>query len=100
MMTHFSLRSIGFALAIVAFAATQAHPQDPPTEDFDVRDEMIPMRDGIKLHTKIYIPKDRRENLPIIMNRTPYGVARAGRHFQTYFKALADEGYIFAFQDI
>ena len=35
---------------------------------------MIPMRDGVKLHTVIFTPKDQKEKLPFLMLRTPYGV--------------------------
>lgn len=67
---------------------------------FDIRDVMIPARDGVKLHTKIYTPKDAAGPLPIVMRRTPYGIEGAAGNFVSYFKELADEGYIFVFQDI
>src|SRR5262249_43870256 len=89
------------AVLILAPLAASAHPQDDLEEEsFAVSDAMIPMRGGVRRHTKIFTPKDRREGLPIIMNRTPYGVGKAARKFVTYLKALADEGYIFVFQDI
>jgi putative CocE/NonD family hydrolase len=69
-------------------------------ERFRSADVMIPMRDGIRLHTKIFTPKEQDGPLPIILKRTPYGVEGAAGNFVTYLKALADEGYIFAFQDI
>jgi uncharacterized protein len=77
-----------------------AHPQAPIGERFNVSDVMIPMRDGVRLHTKIFTPADPRDPLPIVLSRTPYGVEGAAGKFTTYLKALADEGYIFAFQDI
>ena len=61
---------------------------------------MIPMRDGIKLHTAIYVPKSRSEALPMLFIRTPYGIGGAGRNFQGSYQELADDGYIFVFQDI
>lgn len=61
---------------------------------------MIPMRDGVKLHTLIFSPKNQRENLPFIMARTPYGIANSAGVFGTSYAELADEGYIFVFQDI
>src|SRR5262249_7602419 len=48
----------------------------------------------------IFTPKDQRESLPIVMRRTPYGVEGSASAFTAYMKALADEGYIFVFQDI
>ena len=35
---------------------------------------MIPMRDGPRLHTKIFVPKNQSGPLPIILKRTPYGI--------------------------
>jgi uncharacterized protein len=61
---------------------------------------MIPMRDGLKLHTRIFRPKDQQQDLPIIFLRTPYGIAASERNFVSYLKALAEEGYLFVFQDI
>ncbi|MEO7996435.1 MAG: CocE/NonD family hydrolase [Gemmatimonadaceae bacterium] len=61
---------------------------------------MIPMRDGVKLHTLIFTPKNQRENLPFIMARTPYGIAGSAAVFGVSYAELADEGYIFVFQDI
>ncbi|MCB1018871.1 MAG: CocE/NonD family hydrolase, partial [Acidobacteria bacterium] len=61
---------------------------------------MIPMRDGVRLHTKIFTPKDHTGPLPFIMLRTPYGVTNPANNFVTYLEALAEDGYIFVFQDI
>lgn len=43
-----------------------------PLDDFVLREEMIPMRDGTRLYTIVMIPKDRSGDLPILMFRTPY----------------------------
>ncbi len=67
---------------------------------FVVSDAMIPMRDGVRLHTKIFTPKDAGGPLPILLQRTPYGVEESEKQFTTYLKALAEDGYVFAFQDI
>ncbi len=91
-------------LALVAMglflAAARAQTAADVLSRFDRTEAMIPTRDGVRLHTLIYAPKDSREPLPLIMLRTPYGVdARAGRAFEGYFKDLVAEGYIFVFQD-
>ena len=62
---------------------------------------MIPTRNGAKLYTRIFVPKDAKEPLPILLLRTPYGIdGRAERQFKTYLRELVDDGYIFVFQDI
>ena len=74
--------------------------ENKPADRFLVSDVMVPMRDGVRLHTKIFSPRDQTGPLPFIMKRTPYGVNGAASSFVTYMEALAEEGYIFVFQDI
>jgi putative CocE/NonD family hydrolase len=73
-------------------------------EHYTKIERMIPMRDGVKLFTAIYIPKDRREKYPILLNRTPYTVNPYGedryRAALGPSQAFVREGYIFAYQDI
>ena len=78
----------------------QTNPPDPP-DGFEKIEQMIPMRDGVKLHTIIYTPKSHSEPLPILLNRTPYGIDGTYRAFPSgILKELIDDGFIFAFQDI
>ncbi len=67
---------------------------------------MIPMRDGIKLFTTIYAPKDQSESHPILLTRTPYSCAPYGagifnsgfwRGPRSYF---FKENYIYVLQDV
>jgi uncharacterized protein len=88
-------------LSLLALTPAVALLQNTQTANpFVVRDVMIPMRDGVRLHTKIFTPAAQAEPLPIIMKRTPYGVEGSDGNFVSYLKALADEGYIFVFQDL
>ena len=61
---------------------------------------MVPMRDGIRLHTLLFIPKVRAGDVPMIVTRTPYGITGAARTLAGSYAELAAEGYAFAFQDI
>jgi len=63
---------------------------------------MIPMRDGVKLHTLIFAPAQATTKLPFLIERSPYGFdnGRGERTLATRYKELADEGFIFVFQDI
>ncbi len=67
---------------------------------FETTEAMVSMRDGVKLHTLVFSPKGARGNLPILFLRTPYGIDNRTGMFQTSLKELADDGYLFAFQDI
>jgi uncharacterized protein len=83
--------------------AAQENKRPDLAELFDKREVMIPVRDGVKLHTEIYTPKNVREPLPFLMDRTPYGVSAAnkGMSNELYrYQNLFADGYIFVFQDI
>src|ERR1035438_6946413 len=76
--------------------------------DYLKREVMIPMRDGVKLHTVIVVPKDAR-NAPILLTRTPYEASkRTDRKSSPHMLATlpqSDEvfvagGYIRVFQDV
>src|SRR2546430_17227135 len=88
-----------FFLSSFPLRAKTTQPPDPPA-GFDKIEQMIPMRDGVKLHTIIYAPKSHREPLPILFNRTPYGIDNIYRGFPGSLQELIEEGFIFAFQDI
>jgi len=61
---------------------------------------MIPVRDGIRLHTVIFTPRDAHEPLPVLLERTPYGAAAEEKDLLARYPHLIADGYIFAFQDI
>ena len=64
----------------------------------------IPMRDGVKLFTSVYVPKDTSERWPILFDRTPYSVAPYGEdNYRTNLgpsELFAKEKYIFVYQDV
>ena len=70
---------------------------------FGKTEVMIPARDGTKLHTEIYAPKNQKEHLPIVLERTPYGLNDDEKGFSgklaRYVEMIPDD-YIFVFQDI
>ena len=62
------------------------------------------MRDGVKLFTSIYTPKDSTVKHPVIFIRTPYGAERGGKdrynsYLITYYRFIK-ENYIIVFQDV
>ena len=70
---------------------------------FNKQDVMIPTRDGTKLHTEIYTPKNHEGPLPFIFERTPYGLNDDEKVYTKKFgiyDELVKEGLIFVFQDI
>src|SRR5579863_6988284 len=72
-----------------------------PDDKYNRQEVMIPMRDGVKLHTVIFTPKNQSEKLPFLITRTPYGVNdNPSPEKIGYIKDMADEGYLFVAQDI
>lgn len=79
-------------------------------ETFDIKanytkmEYMIPMRDGIKLFTQVYTPKDENQKYPFLIFRTPYSIGNYG--IDNYRRVLgpnyiyAKEGFIFVYQDV
>jgi putative CocE/NonD family hydrolase len=116
-----------FTLATAADAGTSPPPQpmypDYPSEtpdkftsvtdsyDYQWREEMIPMRDGVKLHTVIIVPKGAR-HAGLLLTRTPYGATELVTHslsghlgpmLQGYDNAtdvVLEDGYIRVMQDV
>jgi putative CocE/NonD family hydrolase len=64
----------------------------------------IPMRDGKRLFTAVYVPKDTAQKYPFLMTRTPYTVRPYGvDQYKTDLgpsPVFGKEGYIFVYQDV
>jgi uncharacterized protein len=91
----------------IQFVYSQGTPQDSAwiRDNYFKTETYIPMRDGVKLFTTIYAPKDSTEKHPILMTRTPYSCAPYGkdkwRNFHTgYLRYYLREGYIIVSQDV
>lgn len=98
-----------FLLILFSFLASQAQPPENELskyirENYTKREVLIPARDGVKLFTAIYEPKDKSQKYPILLNRTPYTVAPYGAdRFKGALgpsELYAREGYIFVYQDV
>jgi putative CocE/NonD family hydrolase len=97
-----------FAIVLLFNLTARALPQlagaDEVRAHYTKLEAQITMRDGVKLFTSIYMPKDLSQKYPILMQRTPYGVAPYGAEA---FKIslgpsplFQKEGYIFVYQDV
>jgi uncharacterized protein len=74
-------------------------------EHYNKHEYMIPMRDGVKLFTAVYTPKDTTKDYPVLMNRTPYSSAPYGENMYPPFVGSQAEkfyrgGYIMVSQDV
>jgi uncharacterized protein len=90
-------------LALVA-AGTGQEPsiQEQPAKPlFTLQEVMIPVRDGVHLQTAILTPLGQKESLPILFQRTPYGVPdKPYAKMPSYLKELMQDGYILVVQNL
>ncbi|MGH9801404.1 MAG: CocE/NonD family hydrolase, partial [Blastocatellia bacterium] len=97
-------------LLIPAALLSNTLPASSAQEAFSIKDNytkheyQIAMRDGVKLFTSVYVPKDASQKYPMIMQRTPYSVAPYGAEaYRTQLgpsPLFAKEGFIFVYQDV
>lgn len=95
---------VSFMTVFCMISASQGFAQENTIEErYSKQSRMIPMRDGVRLYTEVYLPSHSESTAPIIFLRTPYGVKNSQGGFTGYFRStfreLAKEGYIFAVQD-
>jgi hypothetical protein len=88
------------AATALALTCTCALAQPFTRADYAHSSFDIPMRDGVKLHLEIHAPKASAAALPFLLVRTPYGADANGNSLNGSYRELAEEGYIFVFQDI
>jgi putative CocE/NonD family hydrolase len=105
------IRRLWIVLSCAAVLINSAIAQNrPETPEFDVKahytkyEYRIPMRDGARLFTSIYVPKDTSHSYPFLIDRTPYSVGPYGTDlYRTRLGPSPDfdkSGYIFVFQDV
>ena len=99
------MRLLAALLALAAPIALGAQTPPPAAADrsaFTFQEVMVPMRDGARLQTVIMRPRGRTGPLPILLQRTPYGVPAEAlpSAFVERYRSLVDDGYIFVFQSM
>jgi putative CocE/NonD family hydrolase len=101
--------ALGSGLLVLAGIARAQEPPKEEKEDYAKThytkyEYRIPMRDGKRLFTSVYVPKDASQPYPILMDRTPYDVAPYGEDQYKKHLGPSDEfekaGYVFVYQDV
>jgi len=107
-MTLHTRKLVGFLLFAEILIASAVAPQVPTIQPkykpqkFNWQEVMIPVRDGVRLQTVIFTPKQAGGHLPFLILRTPYGVPENEGWFDEWdsFDELIADGYIFVIQNI
>lgn len=98
------LFTLSLLLLLINFLRAQEVNETYIKAHYDKIEEYIPMRDGTKLFTSIYVPKNNSTKYPILLNRTPYTVAPYGidkyKKSLGNFDEMAIASYIFVYQDV
>ena len=102
------LRLLFFAVIVFPVLAFAQAPDKPKPYDIKAHytkyEYRIPMRDGAKLFTAVYVPKDTSQTYPFLVSRTPYSVSPYGEdQYRTRLgpsEKFERAGYIFVFQDV
>ena len=103
------MRKICWSIFFFFFVSIAAAQTDQDSawirENFTKMEQYIPMRDGARLFTAIYLPKDKSEKHPILITRTPYSCTPYGTDFSSrlwdrHWKYYARENYIIVIQDV
>ena len=95
---------VTFVFLFVPHVYSTAQTEADVKANYTKLEQTIPMRDGVKLFTAIYMPKDRSSAYPILLNRSPYSVSPYGA--EQYRSALGpsqfmqNEKFIFVYQDV
>ncbi len=108
-MSRFAPLGVRGRFAVV-LACVSFCPSLSASDTYDIRahyskhEYYVPMRDGVKLFTSVYTPKDTTKKYPFLMTRTPYSVAPYGpdsyRDSLGPHDGFAEEGFIFVYQDV
>ena len=92
------MRKMGWLVCAHLLAAPLLAQEMPA---FACHSAMVPVRDGVRLNTKICEPAGTHPPLPMLLTRTPYGVgAPTTNAVGSDYRFLAADGYVFVFQDI
>ena len=98
------LATYAFLLLFPCLAFSQTPDSSWIVNNYTKVEQYIPMRDGIRLFTTFYIPKDSSEKHPVLLTRTPYSAAPYGKEFKAYwaspYKHYLQEKYIMVLQDV
>jgi putative CocE/NonD family hydrolase len=97
------LGAIILIFVLIASSILQSQSEYDSKAHYDKTEFMLAMRDGVKLYTQVYTPKDKTQNYPIILFRTPYSVRYyEPEHFRRVFfnELYTREGFIFVYQDV
>jgi hypothetical protein len=94
------MRNVIISLFTLALTVCSARTE-PETSSFSLKEVMIPMRDGVHLQTAILTPLNQSAPLPILLERTPYGVpSNPPAPIPARWAELSRDGYIFVIQNL
>lgn len=97
-----SLLLVLIGTLVLSAAAVREAAAQSMADRYEKSEHSITMRDGVRLFTSVYAPRDGSTAYPILMTRTPYNCAPYGEeaYRERWPAPLLEEGYIFVCQDV
>jgi uncharacterized protein len=99
--------SFKFAMLVTILALplySHSQSMDDIRQKYDKQEVYITMRDGIRLFTSVYTPKNNLVTHPLLLNRTPYDIEPGGpdsfNFFMQAYSRYTEDDYIMVFQDV
>lgn len=93
-----------FLVCLSLQSRSQSVEEQQLSAEYTKHEAMIGMRDGVKLYTAVYEPRDKRQRHAILMFRTPYGCRPYGKQFSSAIwgelRHYAKKRYIIVYQDV
>jgi uncharacterized protein len=92
-----------YTILLLLVATNLSSAQISPGPHYSRKEVMVPMRDGVRLFTRIYTPDSIRELLPVLIMRSPYSdwnIGTVSPEKDFYVSNMAKEGDIFVYQNI
>ncbi|MEO1075882.1 MAG: CocE/NonD family hydrolase [Bacteroidota bacterium] len=90
-------------LALILVAPSADAQADWVRQHYTKSEHLVPMRDGTRLFTVVYAPRDSSRTYPVLLQRTPYGVGPYGEEVKSSLgpsESLMRDGYVFVYQDV
>jgi len=99
LLSRFLLNSTITAIALLLLSLVVI--SQPAAPKYTITQSMIPMRDGVRLNTQVFMPTRSDEKFPFLMIRTPYGIGNlTSEQLAAAMRELTEDGYIVVQQDI
>ena len=99
-----SFRAVLTILLTTVISSSYSQSREAVKQKYEKKEVYITMRDGVRLFTSIYTPKNKSVAHPMLLNRTPYNIEPGGpgsiNFFMQLYSRYTEDDYIMVYQDV